>query len=243
MTGMKAAGAVTLGEVTYGYSYNRPVIEGVNLSIAAGSFVGILGPSGSGKTTLLKVIAGLVKPWHGSVDLERGRKIGYVPQVESVDWNFPVTVKEVVSMGVWNSSGRGPWIGSAAGEAIMRVLESLGIGDYASRQISELSGGEQQRVFLARAMIRSPDVLVLDEPTSGVDHATREAILGVLGELNQKGVTVILTTHDISGVARRLPWVVCMNRRIISQGRPADILTNENLLATYGLVVDTEGGR
>ncbi|UVS70631.1 metal ABC transporter ATP-binding protein [Nitrososphaera viennensis] len=240
---MKAAGAVTLGEVTYGYSYNRPVIEGVNLSIAAGSFVGILGPSGSGKTTLLKVIAGLVKPWHGSVDLERGRKIGYVPQVESVDWNFPVTVKEVVSMGVWNSSGRGPWIGSAAGEAIMRVLESLGIGDYASRQISELSGGEQQRVFLARAMIRSPDVLVLDEPTSGVDHATREAILGVLGELNQKGVTVILTTHDISGVARRLPWVVCMNRRIISQGRPADILTNENLLATYGLVVDTEGGR
>lgn len=224
-----------LREVTYGYSYNKPALEGINLDIANGSLVGILGPSGSGKTTLLKVMAGLVKPWHGTVDV-MSRELGYVPQVESVDWTFPVTVREVVSMGLWNRSGQGPWIGRDAGKRITHVLDSLGIGEYGSRQISELSGGEQQRVFLARAMVRVPDILVLDEPTSGVDHNTRETILGVLLDLKKKGTTIILTTHDISGIARRLPWVVCMNKRIISQGRPQDTLTNENLFATYGLV-------
>jgi ABC-type Mn2+/Zn2+ transport system ATPase subunit len=109
-----------------------------------------------------------------------------------------------------------------------------------SRQISELSGGEQQRVFLARAMIRFPDILILDEVTSNVDHNTRETILDVLTDLNKRGITIILTTHDISGIAKRLPWIVCMNKRIICEGNPNEILTNENLMETYGLLDVTE---
>lgn len=242
------ADALVLKDITSGYSYSRPIVEGVNLRVPRGGFIGILGPSGSGKTTLLKIIMGLHKPWHGTVEFDHyhGGKpvIGYVPQVESVDWTFPVTVKEVVAMGIWNQSGAGPLISKVAGERIHYVLENLGIEEYIGRQISELSGGEQQRVFLARALIRFPDILVLDEPTSGVDYNTREAILGVLERLNNNGTTIILTTHDISGVAKRLPWLVCMNKHIISEGVPTEVLTAENLLETYGLVdTGTVAGR
>jgi ABC-type Mn2+/Zn2+ transport system ATPase subunit len=231
---------VELKEVTSGYSYNLPVVEGINLQVPKGSLIGLLGPSGSGKTTLLKIITGLHKPWHGTVEFnnnEGGKPvIGYVPQVESVDWTFPVTVREVVSMGIWNESGAGPWINKMADERIRYALESLDIEEYMTHQISELSGGEQQRVFLARALIRFPDILALDEPTSGVDYKTRETILGVLTKLNAEGITIILTTHDISGIAKRLPWLVCINKRIISEGPPIEVLTSENLLETYGLV-------
>jgi ABC-type Mn2+/Zn2+ transport system ATPase subunit len=241
----KSSGAyvVELSEVTFGFSYNRPVVEGINLKITNGSFVGILGPSGSGKTTILKIITGLHKPWHGTISFNGSKAkpiIGYVPQVETVDWTFPVTVREVVSMGIWNQSGKGPWINSTSTDKIKQVLHDLEIGDYLDRHISELSGGEQQRVFLARAMILFPQILILDEPTSGVDYYTRETVLGVLTKLNQSGTTIIVTTHDISGFARRLPYVVCMNKRIISEGSPSEVLTNENLMQTYGLLDTSE---
>ncbi|HXG07559.1 MAG TPA: metal ABC transporter ATP-binding protein [Nitrososphaera sp.] len=231
------AAALVLKDVTAGYSYNRPIVEGINLQVPRGGFVGIIGPSGSGKTTLLKIITGVHKPWHGTVEFYHHKPVlGYVPQVESVDWTFPVTVKEVVSMGIWNQSGAWPLISMEAEHRIHEVLENLGIEEYTGRQISELSGGEQQRVFLARALIRCPDILVLDEPTSGVDYSTRETILGLLNRLNKKGTTIVMTTHDIPGVAKRLPWLVCMNKHIISEGEPAKVLTPENLLETYGLV-------
>jgi ABC-type Mn2+/Zn2+ transport system ATPase subunit len=243
MVSRDSAHELELKEITSGYSFNHPVVEGINLRVPRGSFVGILGPSGSGKTTILKIITGLHKPWHGTVEFKKSKNghkpvIGYVPQVESVDWTFPVTVREVVSMGIWNQSGVGPWINKRTDERIRYVLENLEIEDYMTRQISELSGGEQQRVFLARALIRFPDIIVLDEPTSGVDYNTREKILGLLEKLNRDGdgITIILTTHDISGIAKRLPWLVCMNKRIISEGPPMEVLTSENLLETYGLV-------
>lgn len=234
---------ITLNDVTFGYSLKSPIVEGINLTIFKGQFVGLLGPSGSGKTTLLKLIIGLIKPWHGSIIFHdsssvRSSKvtIGYVPQVESVDWNFPVTVREVVGMGIWDQSGITPWLGRTAKKGIDNLLQGLGIVEYASRQIRQLSGGEQQRVFLARALIRNPDILVLDEPTSGVDHNSREKILGILNGLNAQGMTIVVTTHDILGIARRLPWIVCINHHIIAEGRPEDILTENNLLETYGLV-------
>src|SRR5215467_2737750 len=164
--------------------------------------------------------------------------IGYVPQIESVDWNFPVTVTEVVGMGIWNRSGFYPWISKNDKERIQSVLGTLGIAEYAKRQIRELSGGEQQRVFLARALNSNPQILILDEPTSGVDYNTRENIFTILTDLNSKGMTIIMTTHDITGLGKRLPWVVCINKSIISQGPPNDVLTQENLLKTYGLSRD-----
>jgi len=233
---------ITLSGVTYGYSIKSAVLEGIHLTITSGQFIGLLGPSGSGKSTLIKIIIGLIKPWHGSITFDNssshGTKkitVGYVPQVESVDWNFPVTVREVVGMGIWNQSGSTPWLARNVKEQVHDLLESLGIAEYDSRQIRELSGGEQQRVFLARALIRNPDILVLDEPTSGIDYNAREKIFGILNDLNVKGMTILVATHDISGIARRLPWVVCINRNIIAEGKPENVLTETILLKTYGL--------
>lgn len=274
---------ITIKNITYGYTPHKPVIENVNLLIPQGRFVGLLGPSGSGKSTLIKIIAGLFKPWSGSVqysyvlqsgeetkkDARRNMKeqnnnygidqngpnsdynaiptmrpkqvvMGYVPQIETVDWNFPVTVREVVSMGIWDRSGTSPFLSKDILTEIDRILDDLGIHshEFGKRQIRELSGGEQQRVFLARALIRKPNVLVLDEPISGVDHTTREKILGILTSLSRKGLTIILTTHDLSGIAKRLPWVVCMNKKIIAEGIPSEVLTETNLLRAFGLVVE-----
>jgi zinc/manganese transport system ATP-binding protein len=269
---------LSLRNISYGYVSHKPVIENVNLEIPNGRFLGLLGPSGSGKSTLIKIIAGLYKPWTGSMqfsgtktmhdhDMRYNREdkiddsqhlyqsnypdysssnsfdvkqlaIGYVPQIETVDWSFPVTVKEVVGMGVWDKSGVTPFLSKNKVTEIDRVLDSLGIHshEFGKRQIRELSGGEQQRVFLARALVRKPNVLILDEPTSGVDHNTREKILKVLSSLSDIGLTIIMATHDIRGIARRLPWVVCMNMTVIAEGRPSDILTDKNLLKTYGLM-------
>ena len=231
-----------LNNITYSYSNQTSVIDGIDLNIAKGSFIGLIGPSGSGKTTLLKIITGLITPLHGTIKFndkllssKNKPKIGYVPQVESVDWNFPVTVEEIVSSGIWNQSGIGPLINKHVKEKINSVLENLGLENYSKRQIRELSGGEQQRVFLARALIRKPDILVLDEPTSGVDYSARENILKKLEKINEFGITIVLTTHDISGIAKRIPWVLCLNKKIIVQGKPSDILTPENLLKIYGL--------
>jgi ABC-type Mn2+/Zn2+ transport system ATPase subunit len=164
--------------------------------------------------------------------------IGYVPQIETVDWNFPVTVKEVVGMGVWDRSGVTPFLSRDNVIEIERVLDSLGIQghEFGKRQIRELSGGEQQRVFLARALVRKPNILVLDEPTSGVDHNTREKILKMLSSLSDLGMTIIMSTHDIQGIARRLPWIVCLNKTVIAEGHPSEVLTDMNLLRTYGLI-------
>ena len=241
---------ITISGITYGYSLKSLVLEGINLIIHRGQFVGLLGPSGSGKTTLLKIIIGLIKPWHGSVTFgnnasSRTNKItlGYVPQDESVDWNFPITVREVVAMGIRNQSGITPWLPKNASDEVNSILKGLGIGDYGSRQIRELSGGEQQRIFLARALIRNPDILLLDEPASGLGYSTREKILGNLNDLNTRGITIILTTHDLSGIAKRLPWVVCMNGNVVAEGKPEDTLTEKTLLKTYGLIDTAPKGR
>ena len=283
---------LVLKNITYGYVPHKPVIENINLLIPRGRFVGLVGPSGSGKSTLVKIIAGLIKPWGGSVeysyasanntdkDIEIGKAsnksedqkeknsdsnspfhpyqsipknrnavgsrdgnvnnsviIGYVPQIETVDWNFPVTVREVVGMGAWDKSGVTPFLTKDIVSEIDQALDSLGIHshEFGKRQIRELSGGEHQRVFLARALIRRPSILLLDEPTSGVDQNTQEKILNILMSLSLAGITIIMTTHDLSGIAKRLQWVVCMNKRIIAEGYPREALTDRNLLRTYGL--------
>ena len=228
---------ISLKNVLFGYDYHSPVIDGVTLDVSKGSFIGILGPSGSGKSTLLKLIVGLHKPWEGEIlfskhNNDKDRKvsiIGYSPQVEGIDWDFPVTVRELISMGVWNRSGFFPWLNKPSRIEIDLILEELGIGGYADRQIKELSGGEQKRVFLARALIHNPEILILDEPTAGLDNVNKDNFLQILRVLNASGITIILTTHDINGVAKKLPWIVCLNKSIICQG-PPDSALSENIL-------------
>ncbi len=222
-------------------SYGGPaVLQDVDLSLARGSLVGIVGPSGAGKTTLLRAMVGQVPRLKGRVlvdgrDVSGGRpaNIGWVPQLETVDWDFPATAREVVLMGRWSHAPWRPWMTAQDRREADRVLERLGIGGLGERQIRELSGGQQQRVFLARAMIAEPLLLLLDEPTSGVDIRTRDEVLHLLADLNSQGVTIVLTTHELNSVAAHLPYVVCVNRRIVAQGDPDTVFTSEILNATY----------
>ena len=243
-----AVNQIEVDDVTFGYAPHKPILRNVSVKISKGRFVGLLGPSGSGKSTLLKIIIGLHKPWNGTIRFfgnsstesyaYSSKSIGYVPQVESIDWNFPVTVKEVIGMGIWDRSGITPWFSKDVDAMVGVILDDLGIynSEFRNRQIRELSGGEQQRVFLARALIRKPTILVLDEPISGVDYNTREKIMEILRSLNHDlDMTIIMTTHDLGGIGKRLPWVICMNKAIIAEGDPSMILTKDNLLRTYGL--------
>jgi zinc/manganese transport system ATP-binding protein len=217
-----------------------PVFHPVNLEIPQGEFVGIVGPTGSGKTTLLKTILGLLPPLSGEVRVNglpvygnKGVRIGYVPQVEAVNWDFPVTVEEVVLMGRCMSMGFLPWPSKKDRKDAQTLLERLGLGEFSKRHIRALSGGQQQRVFLARAMISNPMLLILDEPTAGVDVKTQHNVLHLLGELNKEGMTILLTTHDLNAVAAHLPWVICFNKGIIAQGNPDKIFTSAVLKKTY----------
>ena len=216
------------------HSYGGPaVLDHIHLSIEAGSFLGIIGPSGSGKTTLLRLILGNLAPTVGSVKRQAGRRVAYVPQVETVNWNFPITVSEVVLMSRTPSMRR-PWATATERHDVSAVLEQLGLGGLEDRHIRELSGGQQQRVFLARALHRQPDLLVLDEPTSGVDVRTRHEVVHLLADLHRDGMAVVLSTHDINGLATHLPRIACVNRELIAIGTPREVLTPHVLERTYG---------
>jgi ABC-type Mn2+/Zn2+ transport system ATPase subunit len=227
---------VALDRVTCAYDRDgaRSVLSDVSLSIEPGAFTGVVGPSGSGKTTLLRAVLGTVQPASGTVTRGRALRVGYVPQVETVDWSFPVTVREAVLMA--RTTGRRlPWASRAERDEVDDVLARLGLGDgLAGRHIRELSGGQQQRVFVARALVRRPDLLLLDEPTSGVDVRTRHEVLHLLGDLNADGLAIVLTTHDLNGIAAHLPHLVCLNTSVIGEGAPRDVLTPDVLERTYG---------
>jgi zinc/manganese transport system ATP-binding protein/zinc transport system ATP-binding protein len=204
----------------------------------AGDFVGLVGPSGAGKTTLLRAALGAVDIYSGTVTVSGKRvnrrvaQAGYVPQLETIDWNFPVTVEHVVMMGR-ASEGWTPWVPKRTREEAYTVMERLGIADLARRHIRALSGGQQQRAFLGRALLSSPKLLLLDEPTAGVDIKTRDDVLHLLDELNHEGVTIVMTTHEVNAVAAHLPWVVCVNKGIIAEGPPSEVYTPEILRRTY----------
>lgn len=240
---------VDITGVTCGYD-GHPVLTDITLKIMPGDFIGLLGPSGSGKTTLLRTILGAVPIYAGEVKVDgvatsrRKPRTGYVPQLETIDWNFPVTVEEVVMMGRTMSNILFPWYKRQDRELAQSMMERLGISQLAKRHIRELSGGQQQRVFLARALVSNPSLLLLDEPTSGVDIKTRDDVMHLLHDLNHQGVTIILTTHEINAVAVHLPWLVCLNGYILAEGPPASVITSETLKQTYGAempVIQYEG--
>ncbi len=223
---------VRLDGVTCRYGRDAVLVD-IDLEVAAGQFIGVVGPSGSGKTTLLRTVIGTVKPVTGAVERRPGLRVTYVPQVETVNWNFPVTVAECVLMA--RVGGRRlPWASRSERQEVAALLERLGIGQLGDRHIRELSGGQQQRVFVARALLGRPDLLLLDEPTSGVDVRTRHEVLHLLRELNEAGLAIVLTTHDLNGMAAHLPTLVCLNRQVIGAGPPQVVLNAAVLERTYG---------
>jgi ABC-type Mn2+/Zn2+ transport system ATPase subunit len=226
---------VRLERVSYGYGRDLVLVD-VDLEVREGSFVGIVGPSGSGKTTLLKTIAGTIHPLAGSISVDR-KSVGYVPQVESVDWRFPLTVLEAVLMGRVGAR-KVPWAGRAERDHARTVLDRLDLNGLCNRHIRDLSGGQQQRMFIARALVAEPRLLLLDEPTSGIDVATRHDIMHLLHELHHEGIAIVLTTHDLNGIGAHLPELVCLNRTVVASGPPRKVLTPDVLERTYGAPMD-----
>lgn len=222
---------VTIANATFGYE-GSAVLSQIDLQVGPHDFVGVVGPSGSGKTSLLRLLLGTIRPQHGSIVRRPGVAVAYVPQLETVNWNFPVTVAECVLMS--RTKRTLPWASRDERLEVGRLLDRLGIGDLSHRHIRELSGGQQQRMFIARALLRRPQLLLLDEPTSGVDVASRHDMLHLLGELNDEGVAILITTHDLNGVAAHLPQLVALNKTVIAAGTPREVITPSVLERTFG---------
>ncbi len=223
---------VELQHVSFGYG-GAAVIKDIDLTVSVGQFTGIVGPSGSGKTSLLKVLLGTVRPQHGSVTRAQGTAVSYVPQLETVNWNFPVTVQECVLMS--RASRRlSPWATRQEKADVAATLERLGIDELATRHIRELSGGQQQRMFIARALVRRPQLLLMDEPTSGVDVGTRHEVLHLLDDLNREGLAIVLTTHDLNGMASHLPHLIALQQRVIAAGPPTEVIVPDVLERVFG---------
>ena len=231
--------AVEVHDLTVAYG-TQPVLWDVDLELPEGRLIAVVGPNGAGKSTLLKAILGLVQPITGWVKIfgepyaRRRSWVGYVPQRESVDWDFPTNALDVVTMGVYGQLG---WFRRPSREHRERALECLdkvGIADLADRQISRLSGGQQQRVFLARALAQDARLYFMDEPFAGVDATTERAILALLQGLRERGRTVVAVHHDLQTVAEYFDDVVLLNARLVAVGPIADVFSTENLQRTYG---------
>lgn len=219
---------------------NRSAIEDINLEFRVGETTSLVGPNGAGKSTLLRCLDGILPPTHGEVFLD-GRpvhrpspRVAYVPQRSDVDWRFPISVLDVALMGRVLRANRLLPLSRRDRQDALAALAEVRMQRFASVQIGALSGGQQQRVFIARALLQEADVFVLDEPFSGVDAPTQALVLQVLDDLRSTGKTIIFATHDLLMAERSADVCVLLNRRVIAAGPPAEVLTVQNLQATFG---------
>jgi ABC-type Mn2+/Zn2+ transport system ATPase subunit len=218
---------------------DQRALDDVTFEVKEGEQVAVVGPNGAGKSTLLKLIAGTLKPSRGQVlmcghEPDRHTCIAYVPQRSQIDWSFPVTVEDVVwmgrvgRMGLFHHARRRDWA------SVRASLARVDATHLAKKQIGELSGGQQQRVFIARALAQEASLLLLDEPLSGLDIPSQQAIFEILAALRPDGVTVLVATHDLNLAAERFDRVMLLNKAIVAFDRGPAVLTAENLLAAYG---------
>lgn len=227
---------VAVEDVSFSYDYT-PVLDRVTFNIDSGDFLAVIGPNGSGKTTLVKIILGLLKPTDGEVHIMGAKagsfseweKIGYVPQKAThVDPFFPVSVREVVAMGLLSRKNRQKLLKKDEEVAIRRALRQVGMEEFINRRIGNLSSGQQQRVFIARAVVNHPLILFLDEPTTGVDAETQERFYDMLDDLNRKErITIVLITHEIGLINRHVNRVACLNQRLIYHGTHAEFCRSD----------------
>jgi manganese/zinc/iron transport system ATP- binding protein len=230
---------LVIRDLTVAYG-KKLVLQGVSADIRRGQVIGIIGPNGGGKSTLLKAILGMAPVVSGSVTLfgkssvSMRSRIAYVPQREVIDWDFPVSVFDVVLMGRYPRSG---WLRrpSARDRVVAEEeLERVGMLEFRDEQIGQLSGGQQQRVFIARALAQEADVLLLDEPMTGIDAGTQDVVMQVIEEQRQAGKIVLLATHDLASASCACDCLCCVNERMISYGPLELTYTSENLAETYG---------
>lgn len=223
-----------------GVSYNgTAALQDIDVVIPPGARVAVVGPNGAGKTTFLQVIAGTLEPSTGQVNIfghgPHGHVcIAYVPQRSQVDWAFPVTVKDVVMMGRIRKLGFLQWPRRSDWEIVNTALEQVDMHSHGDAPIGELSGGQQQRVFLAQALAQEAEILLLDEPLTGLDLPSQETILDLLDKLHALGITLLISTHDLNMAAERFDHILLLNRRMISFGTPVEALTQSALIKAYG---------
>lgn len=240
---------------SFGY-HKEPALNNISLEIKQGEFIGIIGPNGSGKTTFLRAILGLITPQNGTLQIfdcdcqklqcHHRARIGYVPQKDSVDPHFPITVFETVLMGRYSSIGLWKRPGAKDREIVLAALENVAMGNFKDTPLGNLSGGQQRRVFIARALAQNPEILLLDEPTTGIDSPTSHSIIELIRKLHKElRLTIIFVTHEINMISPFIDRLVLLNKNVIACGKPREILVKDILSKVYGkevMILERERG-
>ncbi|MCX8189420.1 MAG: metal ABC transporter ATP-binding protein [Nitrososphaeria archaeon] len=231
----------------------KEVLENIGFKVEESSFLSIMGPNGSGKTTLIKVLLGIIVPDSGTVRVfgadpiknpfEVRRVAGYVPQKEKINLEVPLTVSDVVGMGLISKKHAPRFFTRKDRERIEESLKLVDMWDYRNEMFANLSGGQQQRVLIARAIVHEPKILLLDEPFNGVDANNQRKILEFLGKMKSEKVTIVVVTHDINPLAELTDYVMLLNRKIVSFGRPTEALDYVRLCQIYGPSVQVITGK
>ncbi|BDU10127.1 ABC transporter ATP-binding protein [Aurantimicrobium sp. INA4] len=221
---------ITGGAFSYG---TTPALTDVTITVKPGEAMALIGPNGSGKSTLLKGVLGLIPLVEGSMGLGKIEGIGYLPQTEHIDPEFPVTLKQVVMMGRYRKLGLFRFPSSSDRAAVRKAIASVGLTNVANKRFGSLSGGQQQRGFLARALASEPGLLLLDEPFNGLDQPNRDALMQTLRQLKSAGVAIIVTTHDLDLAREVCDTVLFVNGRQVAFGPKEEVLTLANLQEVF----------
>ena len=223
--------AIEIRNLTVAYGENI-ALENLNLDVEAGSLMALVGPNGAGKSTLIKTILKFLKQITGEIKIN-GKTLAYVPQRNSVDWDFPTTLFDVVEMGCYGRVGFFKRVSKEEKQKVLKAIEQVGMLDFKDRQISELSGGQQQRAFIARALVQEADIYLMDEPFQGVDSTTEKSIVDILKKLKSEGKTLIVVHHDLQTVPTYFETVTFINKSVIASGKVKEVFTQENIDMAY----------
>ena len=223
--------AIEIKNLTVAYGENI-ALENFNLDIEVGSLMALVGPNGAGKSTLIKTILKFLKQITGEIKIN-GKSLAYVPQRNTVDWDFPTTLFDVVEMGCYGRVGLFKRVSKGEKQKVLKAIEQVGMLEFKDRQISELSGGQQQRAFIARALVQEADIYLMDEPFQGVDSTTEKSIVEILKQLKAEGKTIIVVHHDLQTVPTYFESVALINKAVIVSGKVSEVFTQENIDVTY----------
>jgi ABC-type Mn2+/Zn2+ transport system ATPase subunit len=231
---------VRFEHASLGYGRNI-VLRDISFVIPEGDFLGLVGPNGSGKTTILRALLGTMKPIEGTVTLAQGLRYGYVPQRDMVDYDYPLTTLDVVLMGRYDRMGLGKRPKAADRDAAMQALQQVGIADLSGKHLRNLSGGQRQRTLMARALAGQPNLLVLDEPTTGMDLVSTTQILGLVRDLHERsGITVLMVSHALNEVANYVDRIALVTgtEQPFRIGTVDEIMNEQVLSGIYGIPVE-----
>ena len=223
--------AIEIKNLTVAYGENI-ALEDFNLDVEIGSLMALVGPNGAGKSTLIKTILKFLKQITGEIKISK-KSLAYVPQRNSVDWDFPTTLFDVVEMGCYGRVGLFKRVNKEEKVKVLKAIEQVGMLDFKDRQISELSGGQQQRAFIARALVQEADIYLMDEPFQGVDSTTEKSIVDILKKLKSEGKTLLVVHHDLQTVPTYFESVTFINKTVIASGKVKEVFTQENIDKTY----------